>query len=59
MRGVAIAAFVFALPLIGLHVYARNYLEPPAEQAEECKSKSYPGARTGGVVPLTAGPISQ
>lgn len=47
MGGVTIATLFFASPLIGSHIYARLYMEPPG-QSEDCKSKSYPGSCADG-----------
>lgn len=51
MRGVAIAAILFALPLIGLHAYARLYFEPLQQADDDCKNKSYPGSRADAGTP--------
>lgn len=36
----------FMTPMLGMHVFARYYVEPPATTGDECKDpKSKPGSR--------------
>jgi hypothetical protein len=43
---IALAALLFAAPLLGMHIYAKAYLEPAVEQPNECKDpNSRPGSR--------------
>lgn len=43
--------FVFTLPLLAVHVYARVHVEPPSELSDDCKdSSSRPGSRADGLI---------
>jgi hypothetical protein len=46
VAGLILLALLFAPPILGLHVFARYYVEPSAALDEGCKdAKSRPGSR--------------
>jgi hypothetical protein len=49
----ALAALLLAAPLFAMHGYARIYLEPAIEQANDCKDpNSRPGSRADTSIPI-------
>ena len=53
--GLVLCAALLAMPLLAIHLYARAYVEPTIESADDCKDPKRPGSRAEKSASIQAG----